>query len=69
MCTKPSVFARPTKLTSAVNSITINWNEPVNNGGCAIEGYSVYVDDGASGSFVEANAENDVAVRLKPSLF
>ena len=67
-CEKPSAFARPTKLATTVSSIAINWNEPANNGGCSILGYAVLVDDGATGTFIEANVDNDVAVRLKPSL-
>lgn len=67
-CVKPSAFARPSKLTTTTSTIAINWNEPTYNGGCSITGYSVLVDDGASGSFLEANAENDQDVRLKPSL-
>ena len=51
-----------------MSSISINWNEPADNGGCQILGYSVLVDDGASGTFIEANVENDATVRLKPSL-
>ena len=42
-----------------MSSITVNWNEPVDNGGCSIQGYSVYIDDGQSGQFIEANSEND----------
>jgi len=65
---KPSSFARPSKLSTSTSSISINWNEPANNGGCKILGYSVLIDDGDSGPFIEANVENDAAVRLKSSL-
>ena len=68
LCTKPSQFARPTKLSTSMTSIAINWNEPGYNGGCAITGYAVMVDDGASGSYIEANVDNDLAVRQRPSL-
>jgi len=67
-CMKPSSFARPSKLSTSTSSISINWNEPANNGGCKILGYSVLIDDGDSGPFIEANVENDAAVRLKSSL-
>ena len=68
VCAKPRAFARPTKLTTTESSIAINWNEPGYNGGCSITGYAVLVDDGNSGTFIEANVENDSDVRLKPSL-
>ena len=68
VCQKPSDWAAPTKLTTSQTSIAINWNEPHHNGGCSILGYAVFVDDGVSGSFIEANVDNDAAVRSKPSL-
>ena len=68
VCQKPSDWAAPTKLTTSQTSIAINWNEPLSNGGCTILGYAVFVDDGSTGSFIEANVENDATVRLKPSL-
>lgn len=58
-CVKPSQFARPSKLSTTTESIAIRWNEPADNGGCSITGYSVHIDDGASGSFIEANVDND----------
>lgn len=44
------------------------WNEPKYNGGCSIQSYSVLIDDGDNGEFVEANSDNDISVRWKPSL-
>jgi len=67
-CDKPSKFAKPTKLSTTRSSITVNWNEPLDNGGCSILGYSVHIDDGKQGLFVEANVENDINVRLQPNL-
>jgi hypothetical protein len=60
--------SKPSKISTTQESISINWNEPVDNGGCSIQGYSVHIDDGDSGEFIEANAENDNYVRLLPSL-
>ena len=67
-CDVPSLFAKPTKLSTTKSSITVNWNEPLDNGGCSILGYSVHIDDGNQGPFVEANVDGDINVRLQPSL-
>jgi hypothetical protein len=40
----------------------------LNNGGCPITGYAVYMDDGLDGSFSEVNTANDPLVRDLPSL-
>ena len=47
---------------STTTSIDISWEPPTDNGGCQLTGYAVYVSDG-SGGFVEANADDDAAVR------
>jgi hypothetical protein len=60
--------SRPTKVSTSTTSIKISWNEPLDNGGCSIEGYSVFIDDGNNGNFAEANFINDNNVRLHPSL-
>lgn len=33
-CSTPSGFARPSRVSSTLSSITISWQEPLNNGGC-----------------------------------
>jgi hypothetical protein len=48
--------------------ITIDWNEPLDDGGCSVHGYSVHIDDGEAGEFKEANVQSDFEVRLLPSL-
>lgn len=64
-CLKPSNLDTPTKVTSSTTSITIAWEEPDDNG-CPIQSYSIYRDDGASGSIdTEVDSAN---VRNKPSL-
>jgi hypothetical protein len=60
--------SRPTKVSTSTTSISISWNEPIDNGGCSIEGYSVFIDDGNNGMFVEANFLNENNVRLNPSM-
>ena len=66
----PQTFNRPYRITADTSApyITIGWQAPSSDGGCPILGYSVHVDDGAGGPFVEANVDNDVAVRDLPSL-
>jgi hypothetical protein len=65
VCGDPSGMAQPFRVSATVTtpSITVGWQEPTSNGGCPILGYIVYVDDGAGGSFVEANSDNDILVR------
>ena len=67
-CDLPGNWDKPQKLTTTESSISIVWNEPKYNGGCSIQGYSVLIDDGNEGAFIEANYDNDIAVRWKPSL-
>jgi hypothetical protein len=33
------------------------------NGGCTITSYAVFIDDGNNGNYVEANVDNDISVR------
>jgi hypothetical protein len=70
VCGFPSGLAKPYKVDTDVStpSITVGWEAPTSDGGCEITGYSVYVDDGASGDFVEANEDNDALVRGLPTL-
>ena len=67
-CVAPSQAAAPQRATSTIDSITISWESPAQNGGCEILGYAVFVDDGSGGGFSEVNAENDPQVRNLPGL-
>lgn len=67
-CIAPSQFEAPLRVASTVDSITINWKVPEQNGGCDILGYAVFVDDGANGAFTEVNSANDPQVRNLPGL-
>jgi len=70
VCAAPSGLSQPTKVTTdlVTPSITVRWTQPSSNGGCAISGYYVEVDDGANGAFAEANIDNDPAVRNQPTI-
>jgi hypothetical protein len=67
-CAVPSPLAKPVETATTADRIQVEWSQPENNGGCPILQYSVHVDDGESGDFREANAENDQQIRWKPSL-
>jgi len=67
-CDLPVFDQRPNKIATSNTSITINWNEPVDNGGCTIEGYAVYIDDGNFGNFTEANYINETLGPSQSSL-
>lgn len=36
--------------------MTLSWNAPLSNGGCAISSFHIFKDDGAGGAFSEADA-------------
>ena len=36
--------------------MTLVWQEPITDGGCQVLSYSLFMDDGASGSFTELDA-------------
>jgi hypothetical protein len=68
-CYLPSKFSTPQTTAQSSTGITISWNEPLMNGGCSIQGYAVYRDDGNSGSITtEVNSANDPLVRNNPNL-
>ena len=60
----PDAPDKPTKNSSALTSITIDWNIPAYDGGSAITDYSVYMDDGLGGGvFTLQGSTGDPAVR------
>lgn len=68
-CTEPSQFAAPKFKESTSTSLTIQWEEPEENGGCAITGYAVFRDDhDATDPSIEVNSANDASVRNIPTL-
>ena len=68
-CVPPTGMAPPKMVSTTSTSMTINWTEPLNNGGCPITGYAVFRDDGASEvTNIEVNVNNDPSVRDIPTL-
>lgn len=58
-CGLPRKFGAPTYLASDQTSITIQWNQPEDNGGCPIHDYGVFRDNDGSGSvWTEVNPSN-----------
>lgn len=48
---KPNAPSSPTLETATQDSITIAWNAPSSNGGSAITGYKVYMNDYLTDTF------------------
>jgi len=69
-CVPPSKLEAPKRVTTTISSITIEWNHPKAgmDGGCPIQSYAVWCDDGLGGAFSEVNSDNDLLVRNKPGL-
>lgn len=68
-CSLPARWSKPQWISNTKTQIKIAWNEPSDNGGCHIQSYAVFIDDGSgNGQFVEANVDNDISVRNQPSM-
>jgi hypothetical protein len=68
-CTAPSGLSAPKFVKSTMTSMTLEWNEPADNGGCPILSYYLMRDDGSSGiSSIEVNTNSDSFIRNKPTL-
>lgn len=68
-CVKPSGLDIVTIIGTTSDSMTLQWKEPKNDGGCQIVGYALFRDDGVSGDpTIEINTDNDAAIRGKPTL-
>ena len=51
LCTMPSNLKTPTITGVTSTTISIAWSSPASNGGCLVQGYNLYVDDGSNGPF------------------
>jgi hypothetical protein len=54
-CGLPSFFDKPRYVSSTKTSITLDWDEPQNNGGCEVFDYGVYRDMDGTGNSVFVN--------------
>ena len=48
VCVAPTNFRAPTLSAVTRISMTLSWNAPLQNGGCSINNYQIFMDDGAS---------------------
>lgn len=65
-CSAPSGLEAPTRSAGTSTSMTLDWAQPSSNGGCAISGFKLYINDGAGGTvFNEIDAGT---VNNNPSL-
>jgi hypothetical protein len=68
-CNIPSRMDKPYRVDSSTSSISIGWKPPLEDGGCDITRYAVYMDDGIGGTITnEVNSVNDVFIRDIPTL-
>jgi hypothetical protein len=62
-------MAAPWKIASSSSSLSLEWTEPSDNGGCTITGYAVFRNDGNNGPItIEANEDQDTNIRDRPTL-
>ena len=59
-CTVPSNLAIPQILQTTATTMMFEWTPPANDGACSIQGYVLYVDDGAGGT-LEPTDEAEMA--------
>jgi len=51
-CIVPSGVQAPQLIGSTSTTVTLRWTQPLSNGGCPIQSYAIFRDDGANGDFV-----------------
>lgn len=63
-CASPSHLSAPTLKSTTDSTLTLEWSEPQDNGGCPITGYYILRDDGSSGvPSIEVNSPLDASIR------
>jgi len=71
-CVNPVSIAPPTYVSSSGDDMTISieWKEPPDNGGCAVLGYRLYRDDGSTDQFSGDALDTQIATMsgVDPSL-
>jgi hypothetical protein len=69
VCTQPTGFEAPTVTAQSSSQIALEWNPPIDAGGCRITSFAIFRSDGLTSAIdIEVNIDNDPAVREKPSL-
>lgn len=66
-CVPPSGMNKPNLESVDETTYTVSWDLPKSDGGCAITGYALWIDDGAGGSII--NPVDAVAIANQPYLF
>ena len=64
-CTSPTLLDPPTLASSNNTHIDLQWKAPVYCGGCAINGYALFMDDGQGGAFSDIDTstiQNDSSI-------
>jgi hypothetical protein len=49
-CGLPLYFAQPVYVTSSRTSISMEWSPPLDDGGCQIYDYAIYIDEDGTGA-------------------
>ena len=57
-CVAPSGVSPPKLVGSTESTVTLRWEQPLDDGGCAVSGYRLYRDDGVGGAIETAVAFN-----------
>jgi len=64
-CTEPTGLKAPRVTSTAETTIDLEWSAPKDDGGCALIGFELMVDDGLGGPFVNTDPS---IVQYKPFL-
>lgn len=68
-CTAPIGLAPVILTETTTTTMSLQWSEPTDNGGCPLLGYYLFRDDGVTKvPTIEINSDNDASVRNIPTL-